>query len=164
MVPRGGAFGSGEHASTQAALRCLHALWDAPASFGDAGTGSGILARYAQVRGCARVAACDVDPACVAAARELLPAAEVHLGGPETLLACDGLVANMTAAELSAAMPALLRCWTGRALLVLSGLRPHEVAAVAALVPHPVARAETVAPFTALGYCAVGASRAGLVK
>ncbi|MFN9706552.1 MAG: 50S ribosomal protein L11 methyltransferase, partial [Planctomycetota bacterium] len=47
VVPRGGAFGSGEHGSTQAALRCLHAMWDAPPTFADVGTGSGILALYA---------------------------------------------------------------------------------------------------------------------
>jgi hypothetical protein len=55
VVPRGGAFGSGEHDSTQAALRCLHRVWDAPPSFADIGTGSGILLLYAQQRGCARV-------------------------------------------------------------------------------------------------------------
>ena len=67
VVPRGGAFGSGEHGSTQAALRCLHALWDAPPTFADVGTGSGILALYARARGCPRIAACDIEAASVAA-------------------------------------------------------------------------------------------------
>jgi hypothetical protein len=152
VVPRGAAFGSGEHGSTQAALRCLHALWDAPPTFGDAGTGSGILALYAHARGCRAIAACDVDPACVAAARELVPGAVVHAGDASTLPAVAGLVANMTAAELTASMPQLLRAWQRSHALVLSGLRAGEVDAVAALVALPVAQRETVGAFTALGY------------
>lgn len=152
VVPRGGAFGSGEHASTQAALRCLHELWDAPASFGDVGTGSGILALYAAVRGCALVAACDVDPAAVAAARELLPAASVRLGGAESLPRVDGLVANMTHDELRQALPAMLQVWTRRSILVVSGLRAQEVGPFAARVPWPVACCCDVGEFTALGY------------
>ena len=146
-----------EHASTRAALRCLHAMWDAPASFGDVGTGSGILMLYARQRGCRRLAACDIDPASVRAALELVPEASVHLGGPEGMPVVDGLIANMTGAELTAAMPHLLSRWRGTANLVLSGLRAHEVDAVAALVPHPVVHREVVEAFTALGYRGVGA-------
>jgi ribosomal protein L11 methyltransferase len=152
ILPRGGAFGSGEHGSTQAALRCLHAVWDAPPSFADIGCGSGILALYAHVRGCARIDACDIDPASVQAASELLPNAAVHLGGPERCRRADGVVANMTGSELRAAMPAILGCWTGGRALVLSGLRATEVEAVAALVPRPVAHRETVGEFTSVAY------------
>lgn len=152
VVPRGGAFGSGEHASTQAALRCLHAMWDEPPSFGDVGTGSGILALYAAVRGCRAVVACDIDAASVAAARELLPGADVRLGGAEAMPSVAGMVANMTGDELRAAMPAMLAAWRGTHALVLSGLRAHEVAPVAALVPRPVALRCTQDAFTALAY------------
>lgn len=152
VVPRGGAFGSGEHASTQAALRCLHAIWDGPPDFADVGTGSGILALYAQVRGCRRIVACDIDAASVAAARELLPDADVRLGGAEVLPAVAGMVANMTGSELRQAMPAMRRVWTGTHALVLSGLRAHEVDDVAALVGRPVAHRVTVDAFTSVGY------------
>ncbi len=152
IVPRGGAFGSGEHASTQAALRCLHAVWDAPPTFADIGTGSGILALYAHVRGCPSIAACDIDAASVAAAQELLPAAAVHLGGAETMPKVAGLVANMTASELRAAMPSILARWRQTHVLVLSGLRATEVDDIAALVPHAVAHRVTVDAFTALAY------------
>lgn len=152
VVPRGGAFGSGEHDSTQAALRCLHAVWDAPASFADVGTGSGILLLYAQQRGSRTLVGCDIDAASVAAARELLPEAVLHLGGPEGLPRCDGVVANMTGSELTAAMPAILRCWTGRHALVLSGLRAHEVDAVTALVPAWIAHREVVGTFTSVAF------------
>ncbi|MFN6144746.1 MAG: 50S ribosomal protein L11 methyltransferase [Planctomycetota bacterium] len=150
--PRGGAFGSGAHGSTQAALRCLHAMWDAPPTFADVGTGSGILALYARVRGCPRIAACDVEAASVAATRELLPDAEVLLGGAEALPAVHGMVANMTGDELRAAMPAMLARWQRSHALVLSGLRAHEVDGVAAMVGAPIAHRVTVGDFTSVGY------------
>jgi hypothetical protein len=152
VVPRGGAFGSGEHDSTQAALRCLHALWDEPDSFADVGTGSGILALYAHVRGCRAITACDVDPACVAAARALVPGAIVHLGDAGTLRPVAGVVANMTGDELRASLAAMLAAWTRTHALVLSGLRAHEVDAVAALPGAPVAHRVTAGAFTAVGY------------
>lgn len=157
VVPRGGAFGSGEHASTRAALQCLHAMWDAPARFGDVGTGSGILALYAHERGCPHIEACDIDPASVQAARELLPTATVQLGGAATLAMVDGLVANMTGTELVAAMPEMLARWSGRRALVFSGMRAGEVDAVAALVGRPIAHRVTIDPFTAIGYRGDGA-------
>jgi hypothetical protein len=152
VVPRGGAFGSGEHGSTQAALRCLHALWDAPPTFADIGTGSGILALYAQVRGCPSIAACDIEEPAVAAARDLLPGADVRLGGAETMPVVDGMVANMTGSELRAAMPAMLARWRRTHALVLSGMRAHEVDAVVALVDAPIAHRVTVGDFTSVGY------------
>lgn len=150
IVPRGAAFGSGEHGSTQAALRLLHRHWVAAASFGDVGTGSGILALYAAVRGCSRIAACDIDGPSVDAARELLPDAAIHLGGPERMAPSDCLVANMTATELHASFPAILAAWTGRGWLVLGGLREGEVEGIAARLPTPPIDRETVGAFTAL--------------
>lgn len=150
VVPRGAAFGSGEHASTQAALCCLHAVWAAPASFADIGTGSGILALYAQVRGCGDVQACDIEAPAVAAARELLPAARIHLGGPETLASADCVVANMTAAELHATLPVILDLWSGRGALVLSGMREGEVDSIVARLPAAPDQVVVRAPFTAL--------------
>ena len=150
VVPRGMAFGSGEHDSTQAALLVLHAAWCDPATFADVGTGSGILASYAWLRGCRRVEACDIEEPAVLAARELLPAAKVVLGGPEALpFRADFVIANLTGAEQHAALPAILELWTGCAPLVLSGMRAHEVDAVAARLPLPaIARARGA--FTAL--------------
>ncbi|MBX3462114.1 MAG: 50S ribosomal protein L11 methyltransferase [Planctomycetes bacterium] len=150
LLPRGNAFGSGEHGSTQAALRCLHRVWDRPASFADVGTGSGILALYASVRGCGDVQACDVDAHAVAAARELLPQARIELGGPERLAPADFVVANLTADELHAALPALLALWRRRSPLVLSGMRAHEVDGVLARLPAAPDGRETVGDYTAV--------------
>jgi ribosomal protein L11 methylase PrmA len=136
VVPRGMAFGSGEHGSTKAALRCLHAHWSAPASFADVGTGSGILLLYAAVRGCPQLSGCDIEVEAVAAARALVPQATVVFGGPEALPGpVDSAIANLSATELHAALPALLAKWTRRGPLVLSGLRAGEEAGMRARLP-----------------------------
>jgi ribosomal protein L11 methyltransferase len=150
VLPRGGAFGSGEHGSTKAALTLLHRHWDEPGSFGDVGTGSGILLLYARARGCTRLAGCDIDAPSVRAAAELLPSAALTVGGPATMPRVDGLVANMTGDELTAALPAMLGLWTGQSRLVFSGLRTHEVEPfLQRLRMRPFDRA-TVGAFTAL--------------
>lgn len=158
VVPRGMAFGSGEHGSTQAALCALHACWPAtpPRTFADVGTGSGILALYAHRRGAVRVLACDVEPESVAAARALVPTAEVRLGGAESLGlgTADLVVANLDARQLDAALDAIQRVWSERSPLVLSGLRPHESAPlVARLRARPVRTIER-AGFVAVTFVA----------
>ena len=150
VVPRGMAFGSGEHDSTQAALLALHATWSDPASFADVGTGSGILALYAHVRGCRRIEACDVEEPAVEAARELIPGSEVTLGGPMTMpWRADFVIANLTGAEQQAALDGILDRWTQKAPLVLSGMRAHEVDGIAQRLPREAARLVRGA-FTAL--------------
>lgn len=150
VVPRGMAFGSGEHDSTQAALVALHEAWCSPASFADVGTGSGILALYARLRGCPRIEGCDVEEPAVLAARELLPGAEIVLGGPEAMpFRADLVIANLTAQEQHAALPAVLERWTRKGPLVLSGMRAHEIDGVAARLPA-VASRTTRGAFTAL--------------
>ena len=152
VVPRGGAFGSGEHASTQAALLLIHRTWCHPESFADVGCGSGILASYAQARGVARVEACDVDRPSVLAARGLLPGARVAVGGPSTLSPCAQVVANMTGAELQASLDATLRLWRGRAPLVLSGMLAHEVDEIVDAVARPARERVSVGRFTAVAF------------
>lgn len=150
VVPRGMAFGSGEHASTQAALLLLHEVWQPVASFCDVGTGSGILALYAATRGCPRIEACDIEEPSVLAARELLPQAEIVLGGPELLpFAADFVVANMTGTELGASLPAIVAAWNRRGPLVLSGMRPHEVAAIEGRLAGTITHRRNVGDFRA---------------
>jgi ribosomal protein L11 methylase PrmA len=126
VVPRGSAFGSGEHASTRAALLALHAAWP-PRTVDvlvDVGTGSGILALYGAQRGARALFACDIEGPAARAAAELVPGLGVACGGPEVLaVAADVLIANMTAAELAATLPELVRLWRRTELFVLSGLR-----------------------------------------
>lgn len=152
VVPRGGAFGSGEDASTQAALLALHRSWRSVESLADVGCGSGILALYAQVRGVARIEACDIDAPSVRAAKALLPGARVELGTADLLAPCDVVVANMTGAELLSAMPAILGVWRGVGPLVLSGMRASEVDQVAARVALPELDRVAVGPFTSVAF------------
>lgn len=161
VVPRGGAFGSGEHASTQAALLLLHQTWSRPASLADVGCGSGILALYAQVRGVARIAACDVDRPSVDAARELLPGAHVTVGTPDQLPPCSQVVANMTGAELGSSLDAILRLWQGAAPLVLSGMLAHEVDGISQSVGRPELARVSVDRFTAVAFAASAGERGG---
>ena len=124
-MPRGGAFGSGEHGSTRAAL------------------------------------ACDVDPAAVRTAKELLPeGSQAFVGGAEACRAgvADAVVANFNGAELLQAMPGLVRAWNRRGVLVLSGMRSGEerervlAAAVAELGAGPAPRGHACGGYEALGW------------
>jgi hypothetical protein len=89
----------------------------------------------------------------VRAARELFPRAIVVAGGPANLpRAADLVVANLTAAELHAALDDVLARWNQRAALVLSGMREGEVASIAARDRRAVLRTETVGAFTACAF------------
>ncbi|MCR9246384.1 MAG: 50S ribosomal protein L11 methyltransferase [bacterium] len=167
IVPRGNAFGSGEHDSTQAALVVLHELWhaqgnglaDGPTSCADVGTGSGILLLYAATRGVTELQGCDIDPAAVKAAAELLPRATIREGGAARLSPADCVIANMTGTELQSELSAILALWRGGGPLVLSGMRTTEVDPIAAAVPHRVTRRVVRGAFTALGYASDPAVR-----
>ncbi len=154
VVPRGGAFGSGEHGSTQAALLAMDAVWTSGIeSFADVGCGSGVLAAYAAARGVATIHACDIDEPSVRATRELLPAAHVCVGGAEALGArVDAVVANLAGHELAAALDSVLAVWNGCGPLVLSGMRPHEVEAIEHRVPGDPAERVQRDEFVALAY------------
>jgi ribosomal protein L11 methylase PrmA len=154
IVPRGGAFGSGEHDSTKAALVVMHRSWDAVASMADVGAGSGILALYANVRGCERIEACDIDEPSVIAARELLPEASIYVGGAERMRPCDLVVANMTGAELRGSLNSILSIWTRENDLILSGMRAPEVDDLVARVPGREVDRETLGAFTAVRFAA----------
>ncbi|MHC5063622.1 MAG: 50S ribosomal protein L11 methyltransferase [Planctomycetota bacterium] len=138
VVPRGMAFGSGEHASTQAALLLMHRLWPgAGMSFADVGCGSGILAAYASLRGADPVMACDLDPACVGATRELLPRAKVIEGGPRAMPAgcADLVIANMNLQELTAHLEAICALGSGRGWIILSGIQVEEESTFRNILP-----------------------------
>ena len=164
IVPRGGAFGSGEHASTQAALLCLHRGWRSVQSFADVGCGSGILALYARVRGVARIEACDVDGPSVAATRALLPGARVEHGNASRLGRCGQVVANMTGRELAASMDSILALWGREGPLVLSGMSGSEVDAIARSVPAPEQDRLSVGRYTAVAFSPTGCESAPPVR
>ncbi|MEZ6037565.1 MAG: 50S ribosomal protein L11 methyltransferase [Planctomycetota bacterium] len=152
VVPRGNAFGSGEHDSTKAALRVLHRTWRPVASVADVGTGSGILLAYAAARGVTALSGCDIDAPAVASARELLPQATLLVGGPDLLAPAELVVANMTGDELHAALDAILGLWLRVGALVLGGMRAPEVDGLLARVPARPVHRETLGAFTAVAF------------
>ena len=72
VIPRGMAFGTGEHATTAMSLRLLERLtrgWKHSWSLADLGTGSGILALAAERFGAGRVVGIDIDPKAISVAK-----------------------------------------------------------------------------------------------
>lgn len=127
----GPAFGTGLHPSTALCLEALDGILRAgpPASLLDVGTGSGILALAALLRGVPEAVGLDVDPAAVRAAGE-----NAHLNGldhrlrlvPGDATAVEGawpvVLANIAAAPLIEMAPILVRRLASRGRLVLAGV------------------------------------------
>jgi ribosomal protein L11 methyltransferase len=101
----GGAFGTGEHATTRLCVEALERHVTAGSRWLDVGCGSGILTVVACFCGASEVLALDVDPEAVRVARQVVErngvASAVHVvrGSQESALphAWDGLVANIAA-------------------------------------------------------------------
>ncbi|MEO0563394.1 MAG: 50S ribosomal protein L11 methyltransferase [Chloroflexota bacterium] len=88
----GQAFGTGTHATTQLCLTAIEATLPSGTSVLDLGTGSGILSIAAAHFGASHIAAIDIDPVAVEAARENIERntadtpIDLHTGGlPEAL-------------------------------------------------------------------------------
>ncbi|MDR1191411.1 MAG: 50S ribosomal protein L11 methyltransferase [Verrucomicrobiales bacterium] len=142
IIPAGLAFGTGEHATTGLCLRQL--LKHLPAGGGarvlDAGTGSGLLALAASLRG-ARVTAVDYDADSIATARAN---ARLNAGVPPvTWRRADLLqfkpagqytllVANLFADLLVKALPRFKQWLAAGGTLIVSGILRGQEAAVAA--------------------------------
>jgi ribosomal protein L11 methyltransferase len=133
----GMAFGTGLHASTRLALGFIEEICAGapPERALDVGTGTGILAMAAALRGAARVIATDNDPDAVAAALENVAAntlaGRVSVGGWD-LGAIDGtfglVAANITADVLLGLAPRLVERLAPCGALVLAGLLAGEQA------------------------------------
>ena len=134
----GMAFGTGLHASTRLALWFIEVICaGAPPDCAlDVGTGTGILAMAAALRGASLVIAIDSDPDAVVAARENVArnnlAERVSVSGRD-LGAIDGkfdlIAANITADVLLALAPKLVGRLSPGGALVLAGLLAGEQAA-----------------------------------
>jgi Ribosomal protein L11 methylase len=148
VIQPGRAFGTGHHGSTESCLALLD-RWLAAKPAGrvlDIGTGTGILAVAAVALGAPRVAAIDLDPEAITAARQNAEAngvsdrIDVSAGGPETLprtAAYDLVLANI----LTHTHLALVREYRRRVApfgaLVLGGMLAGEDEQVTrVLVPH----------------------------
>ncbi|MDR1305712.1 MAG: 50S ribosomal protein L11 methyltransferase [Verrucomicrobiales bacterium] len=144
LIPAGLAFGTGEHATTAMCLRQL--MKQLPADGGsrvlDAGTGSGILALAASLRG-GRVTAVDFDADSIAVARAN---AKLNANIPPVVwrradllqFKPDGkyrvITANLFAALLVKVLPKFRQWLAADGAVILSGiLREQETAVMAAL-------------------------------
>jgi ribosomal protein L11 methyltransferase len=136
-------FGTGHHASTRLCLRALSQVDVRERRVLDLGTGSGVLAIAASLRGARDVVAVDVDPDAIDAARmsqALNPEAssiewvvgdfrapgQPRLEGPWNLV-----LANLTGGMLISSAPCL-RELVGQGRLIVSGFDERERADVEA--------------------------------
>jgi ribosomal protein L11 methyltransferase len=125
------AFGTGHHPTT---ALCVEALEETltistPDSVLDVGTGSGVLALVALMKGVPRAVGVDIDPDALKIAEEharlnsLAERLQLVLGGPDVL---DGtwplVVANVLAAPLMEMAPALVQRVGSRGRVILSGI------------------------------------------
>jgi ribosomal protein L11 methyltransferase len=140
IVDPGQAFGTGTHESTRL---CLDALADLcrpspPASVLDVGTGSGILAVAAALRGARRVTAVDLDPEAVRCARRHAALNGVVLG----LVQADGaqgvragafdlVLANISAPLLRERRDEIVAARSDVGAIVLAGFLADDAHALA---------------------------------
>ena len=138
-IDPGQAFGTGSHATTQLVLEAMQALADDGQAFSellDFGTGSGILSIAAALLWPnARIAAIDIDPLAVAAARENFDRNGV---GDRVVLSCgadpaalaiepDLVLANIQRPVLLPAVRPLTKLAAPRAVMLLSGLLADQL-------------------------------------
>ncbi len=128
------AFGTGQHESTQLALKALERRLRPGMSVLDVGCGSGILASAAGALGAEQIDAVDIDPLAVEVTRRNLArnglarrSSVVELAQPPSGKAYDLVVANITAGILSALMPALAAATRPGGICILSGIIDSQV-------------------------------------
>ena len=118
----GMACGTGRHPATQLCLEALEEYLRKGASVLDVGTGSGILARAAQLLGARPVIGCDVDPEAIAftCSRVGVP---LFVGSVDAVRARsqDLVIANIDAATIERLAPEIERVRKLDSTLILSG-------------------------------------------
>jgi ribosomal protein L11 methyltransferase len=133
-------FGTGHHPTTRLCLLALSAIDAAGRTVLDIGTGSGVLALAAALRGASRVLGVDVDGDAIASARA--SAALNNVAAPLTFevadfrerddLSADLVLANLTGGMLTVAAPRVRRLVTTGGTLIVSGFDTSEESHVGA--------------------------------
>lgn len=134
------AFGTGHHATTSLIIEQLLALPLEGKSVIDMGTGTGILAILAAMRGASPVTAIEIDPAAEVNARENVvsnghPEIDVRLGDAALLsgLHADIFIANINRNIITADLPAYAATLHSGSLMLLSGFYEADIPVVAAV-------------------------------
>jgi ribosomal protein L11 methyltransferase len=131
-VNPGMAFGTGVHESTRLCLEAMEEFVRPGSDVLDVGTGSGILAKAAELLGARRVIACDTDPIAVEIA------AMGFVGSVDAVSdACaDVVVANISPDAIIPLAKELLRARRAGGVLLASGIEEHELADTLAALPE----------------------------
>ena len=125
------AFGTGHHPTTALCIEALEEAlsFEVPRSVLDVGTGSGVLALTALLKGVPLAVGLDIDSHALKIAGEnarlnhMSDRLELVLGGPEAVPGLWTLVlANVLASPLIEMAPVLVRRVAGRGRLILSGI------------------------------------------
>jgi ribosomal protein L11 methyltransferase len=126
------AFGTGVHESTRLCLEAMEEFVRPGSDVLDVGTGSGILAKAAELLGARRVIACDTDPIAVEIA------AMGFVGSVDAVSdACaDVVVANISPDAIIPLAKELLRARRAGGVLLASGIEEHELADTLAALPE----------------------------
>jgi ribosomal protein L11 methyltransferase len=131
-------FGTGHHATTRLCLRLLSAVEVTGRRTLDLGTGSGVLAMGAALKGAREVEGVDVDPDAIASARRnarlnALPIAvqwRIADFRAEPLEPADVVLANLTGGLLTSAAPALVPLVRRGGALLVGGMEISEAGRV----------------------------------
>lgn len=127
-VNPGMAFGTGVHETTRLCMEALETYVRPGVRMLDVGTGSGILAKAAELLGAEHVWACDTDPIAVEiAGMGFVGSVDAVAGG-----VADIVTANISPEAIVALAPDLVRVLRPGGVLLASGFELHEVVQVRA--------------------------------
>lgn len=133
-VNPGMAFGTGVHETTQLCIEALEDYLEPGKTVLDVGTGSGILAKAADLLGSGMTYACDTDPIAIDVARSgFVGSVDAVASG-----AADIVIANISPEAIIQLAPDLLRALRSGGLLLASGFELNETAQVQAALPPPI--------------------------
>jgi ribosomal protein L11 methyltransferase len=133
------AFGDGSHPTTRLCAGAVDLLCrqNQPRVVLDVGTGTGVLARIARARGCAKVVATDIDEQALESALQnsrldaYPPDLLVTRQPPDHWGACfDLVIANILEGVLTALAPSLNAALAPGGRLLLSGFTPRQIPAL----------------------------------
>jgi ribosomal protein L11 methyltransferase len=131
VVNPGMAFGTGVHETTRLCIEALEDYLQSGMTVLDVGTGSGILARAAELLGAGKVLACDIDPVAVEiSGRGFVGSVDAVAAG-----VADLVLANISPEAIIGLSNELLRVRKPGGVLLASGFEVPEVEQVRRALP-----------------------------